>query len=219
MFICSGKMDINNTAMQYQTNFPLGFADTTAPPPQQAQTVQISETCKPGCTFQRRWGLLNELRQRHEYCDLMLVSSDKVTFQAHSIVLASSSSFLHTAIQTLRSESYSTSGPQKLSIDGVGSDVLGIVLDCLYGVMPATLEGMLKLRMGAEALGLNAYFWPESSKNQTIEQTERQTPKSIVKQQVVSYVEEEPDEVNAAARTSDGLPLALAGTSKQRFVD
>ena len=203
--------------MQYQANFPLGFApaEPAATPQPVTTDLQLAESCKPGCTFQKRWSLLNELRQRHEYCDLMLVSSDKVTFQAHSIVLASSSSFLHTAIQTLRSESYSTSGPQKLSIDGVGSDVLGIVLDCLYGVMPSTLEGMLKLRMGAEALGLNSYFWPESSnKTVTIEQTadgvQQTPPKSS------QYVEEEADEVSAAARTSDGLPLVLAGTSKQR---
>ena len=212
-------MEVNSTGMHYQTNFPLGFAPAEPAATQQtATTIQFNESCRPGCTFQRRWSLLNELRQRHEYCDLMLVSSDKVTFQAHSIVLASSSSFLHTAIQTLRSESYSTSGPQKLSIDGVGSDVLGIVLDCLYGVMPSTLEGMLKLRMGAEALGLNTYFWTESgSKTVTIEQTtetQQITPKS--EKQMGQFVEDETDEVNGTARTSDGLPLALAGTSKQR---
>jgi len=144
---------------------------TTAPATEPVTSVQVCITPGCQCQFNKRWQLLNELRLKQELCDVTLVSSNGHEFRAHSVVLASSSSMFHDTIQQLRNKSM-VPGPHRLNIEGLTSDILEVVLDFIYGVSPATSEGMYKLKIGSDSLGLHTSFRPSSPSEEALDHTQ-----------------------------------------------
>ena len=81
-------------------------------------------------------------------------------FFAHASVLAANSSVLYSTIKDLSKAGLSSSKPRKLMLPSLKSDILGVVVDFIYGISPCTVEDELKLQKGLNTLGFHKSYLP-----------------------------------------------------------
>ena len=81
-------------------------------------------------------------------------------FFAHASVLAANSSVLYSTIKDLSKAGLSSNKPRKLMLPSLKSDILGVVVDFIYGISPSTVEDEVKLQKGLNTLGFHKSYLP-----------------------------------------------------------
>ena len=81
-------------------------------------------------------------------------------FFAHASVLAANSSVLYSTIKDLSKAGLSSNKPRKLMLPSLKSDILGVVVDFIYGISPSTVDDEMKLQKGLNTLGFHKSYLP-----------------------------------------------------------
>ena len=141
------------------------------------QSQTQSSTCHPLSHISKDLLLM---RQRNVLCDVTLMSSniscDSVLINAHSVILAASSSFFYNL--------FVLNGPlipqQTYQITDIDAKTLEAVVNFLYGVIPEDLHTLELLRNGATVLGIaHAEQYVNRSTTSACNSTQKKRKRSI----------------------------------------
>ena len=99
----------------------------------------------------------NHLRDNSHFCDVQLQSRDGILFEAHSVILSSWSKVLHTMLLEF-TDTTDKSKRITLKLANLKGDVLGVVIQFMYGNTPTSETALNDLAEGCNVLEISKKF-------------------------------------------------------------